>query len=668
MGTPLRVIIVEDSRDDTDLLLRQLRQGGFDPAWERVDTPAALRAALERQTWDLVLSDHAMPHFSATAALALLKECAVDLPFIIISGQMGEAAAVAAMKAGAHDYILKDNLTRLIPAIERELREAALRREQRQAEAALRESEARFRAIVEDQTDLIYRARADGALTFVNDAYCRYLGQTAETLIGRNVTPTIHPEDVGFVKRKRAALSAGNPMTTYWHRVVAPSGEIRWQQWTDRALYTRAGQLVEIQSVGQDITGRKRAELALKQRNEELLALNAIAAIIGQPFDLERLAHAILDKLIEVLDLDGGWVHLVEGAGDERSLQLAAQRGFPPAVLAAIQRIELDHDQPDLAAHGLDVVQFNLKIDQPEARPALTGALIASKDQALGMLGVFRRNERAFSGLQQQLLATIGHQFGVAADNARLAQQAAEIELLRELDRLRAELIANVSHELRTPLGLITISASTLLRDDVDFDRETQRGFLRDIEEEAGKLEKIVSNLLDLSRLQSGQMRLDRQPTDLGRLAAETLDTMRHQLARYRLECDFPPQPLMALTDPKRIEQVLRNLISNAIKYSPEAGKITLRGRASEIELVVQVSDQGLGIPAEDLERVFERFYRVEDERTHSIPGVGLGLAVCRGIIEAHGGRIWAESTLGAGSTFSFTLPVARRLDYTHSA
>jgi two-component system sensor histidine kinase VicK len=114
----------------------------------------------------------------------------------------------------------------------------------------------------------------------------------------------------------------------------------------------------------------------------------------------------------------------------------------------------------------------------------------------------------------------------------------------------------------------------------------------------------------------------------------------------------------VATVDPKRIEQVLRNLLSNAIKYSPEGGTITIQGRGEERQLLVRVSDQGIGIPSEDLERVFERFYRVENEITKTVRGVGLGLAVCQGIVKAHGGRIWVESTLGAGSTFSFTLPV----------
>jgi signal transduction histidine kinase len=261
-----------------------------------------------------------------------------------------------------------------------------------------------------------------------------------------------------------------------------------------------------------------------------------------------------------------------------------------------------------------------------------------------------------------QLLTAIGHQIGVATENVRLAEEASEIGILQELNRLRSELIANVSHELRTPLGLIKIFCSSLLMDDINFDREIQRKFLSHIDEEADRLETIVDNLLDVSRVESGRLRLDKRPTDVGQLATEIIEAIKLemdvQLTQHHLVHDFPSDPLVATVDPKRIEQVLRNLLNNAIKYSPEGGTIAVRGRGEEKQLLILVSDQGMGIPSEDQERVFERFYRVENEITRSVRGAGLGLPVCRGIVEAHGGRIWVESTLGVGSTFCFTLPV----------
>ena len=137
MGTPLRVLIVEDSEEDTLLIVRELKRGGFDPIHERVETAEAMKAALSRKTWDLILADYSMPHFSGLEALKLSKESGLDLPFIIVSGSIGEDVAVEAMKSGAHDYLMKNNLTRLIPAIQQELREAEVRRKLKESEKAL---------------------------------------------------------------------------------------------------------------------------------------------------------------------------------------------------------------------------------------------------------------------------------------------------------------------------------------------------------------------------------------------------------------------------------------------------------------------------------------------------------------------------------------------------
>jgi signal transduction histidine kinase len=258
----------------------------------------------------------------------------------------------------------------------------------------------------------------------------------------------------------------------------------------------------------------------------------------------------------------------------------------------------------------------------------------------------------------EQLLAAIGHQMGVAIENAQLAQEATEVEILREVDHFRSELIANVSHELRTPLGLISIFCTSLLMDDVTFDRDTQLEFLQGIEKQAGKLEGIVENLLDMERMESERLCLDKRPTDLAQIAHDLSRSFAEQYPNHTLTYHFSTEPFVVSVDPKRIEQVLRNLLSNALKYSPEGGEIRVEGRRDARQAVLQVSDSGIGIPAEEQARIFERFYRVDNELTRRVGGVGLGLAVCQGIVEAHGGRIWVESALGEGTTVYFSLPV----------
>ena len=424
------------------------------------------------------------------------------------------------------------------------------------------------------------------------------------------------------------------------------------------------------QALQAEIAERSRAEAEIQRRNQDLAALNMIATTIGQSVGLEQILNDTLASALQVLEIDGGWVQLLDDDG--LTLTLAADRGIPTLAGEEIKRIRLGESaggkRGEMApvieiADVLETVRHKISASRPDATFTLTGVPIQSKDKVLGVLGSISHGPRGLSPHRVQLLTTIGRQIGIAVENARLAQQAAEVKILREVDRLRSELIANVSHELRTPLGLIKISASSLLMEDAEFDRATERKFLHSVSEETTKLETIVEHLLDLGRIESGRLRLDKQPTDLERLVANAIKSMEALSTRHRLTGHFPAEPLVAAVDAKRIEQVLRNLLDNAIKYSPEGGTITVQAYADNAQILLAVSDEGIGIPAEEWERVFERFHRVENEITRRMRGAGLGLAVCQGIVEAHGGRIWVESQPGAGSTFCFTLPLRVRED-----
>ena len=210
MGIQLRVLIVEDQDDDALMLLRMLRRAGYDLTFERVDTAKALEAALDRQTWDIIIADYTLPKFNALAALAHVKERGLDLPFIIVSGSIGEDIAVAAMKAGAHDYIMKNNLARLIPAVERELREAEVRRARKRAEETLQENYQIMHAVFEGASDAIFVKDLQGRYVMINSAGAHVFGKSPEDVIGKDDAELFTAESVGqILEHDRQVLASG---------------------------------------------------------------------------------------------------------------------------------------------------------------------------------------------------------------------------------------------------------------------------------------------------------------------------------------------------------------------------------------------------------------------------------------------------------------------------
>jgi DNA-binding NtrC family response regulator len=193
----LYILIVEDSEDDTLLLMRELKRGGFKPVYQRVETSGAMKSALAERRWDLIVTDYTMPHFNALAALTVLKESGFDIPFIIVSGTIGEERAVAAMKAGAHDYLKKGELARLNPIIQRELREANIRQEQRMAGEMLREQERYFRTLIEYNSDILITLDSSGTILYTSPAFERSVGHTSAETDERAVFAIVHPDGLG---------------------------------------------------------------------------------------------------------------------------------------------------------------------------------------------------------------------------------------------------------------------------------------------------------------------------------------------------------------------------------------------------------------------------------------------------------------------------------------
>ncbi|MBZ0306838.1 MAG: PAS domain S-box protein [Anaerolineae bacterium] len=233
-----------------------------------------------------------------------------------------------------------------------------------------------------------------------------------------------------------------------------------------------------------------------------------------------------------------------------------------------------------------------------------------------------------------------------------------DISNFRKADEMKNIFISVISHELKTPVALIKGYAETLRREDAHWDKNAYQEALTVITEEADRLKELIDNLLAATKLQAEGMKLSLSDVRLDKMVEQAVERFRTQSDVHTLELDFPVKFPCVLADETRLRQVVDNLLSNAIKYSPEGGTIHVRGEATPDQVKISVSDEGVGIRPDKLERVFDRFYRVDDDLTRSTQGTGLGLYLARAVVEAHGGRIWAESEPGQGSTFSFTLPV----------
>ena len=234
-----------------------------------------------------------------------------------------------------------------------------------------------------------------------------------------------------------------------------------------------------------------------------------------------------------------------------------------------------------------------------------------------------------------------------------------DITLEKELEQIKSQLLSTVSHELRTPLASIKGFATTLLRQDVEWDEDSRREFLSIIDEESDRLSELIGNLLDMSRIEAGELPVEPEPTDLQPIIRDTAAEFQMMTGDHRIEVDLPQDLPLVMADPRRTRQVLRNLVENAVKYSPGGGEIRIEARSQQGELHVSVGDTGIGIDADQMDRIFDRFYQVDSASTRKVGGSGLGLAISKAIVEAHGGAIWVDSQPGVGSTFHVTLPLA---------
>lgn len=259
---------------------------------------------------------------------------------------------------------------------------------------------------------------------------------------------------------------------------------------------------------------------------------------------------------------------------------------------------------------------------------------------------------------QLHLLESLVNQVALAIERTRLSEEAQKAHVLAETERMRNAILSSVSHDLRTPLATITGAASSLAEEQRALDPAARRELSRSIYREADRLDRLLKNLLDMMRIEAGAVQLNKDWHPLDEVVGAALARLEGRLREHTINTAFPPDLPLVLVDGVLLEQVLINLVENAVKYAPRGSVIDLSASASDREVIVEVGDRGPGLPPGEEQRIFDKFYRAKPAQEG---GVGLGLTICRGIVEAHGGRIWAENRSGGGALFRFTIPLPDR-------
>ena len=411
----------------------------------------------------------------------------------------------------------------------------------------------------------------------------------------------------------------------------------------------------------------------LDARNRALSTLTRIATSANEPGSLDELLERSLAITMEHAGMEAGAIRLF----DERREKLVPAAGcgafstYPCRDKStALGECPCAH----VAGTGEPFSGSSSLLSRKTLRDCLakdfgTVAIvpIESPTGIEGVLYLGTRDGVAPDEERMKALTTIGSQMGAAIENRRLTRDLAKTQAQGEIDALKSEFMSSVSHELRTPLGFIRGYVSTLLRDDHDGTPDTKREFLEIVEEESEKLAILIDDLVDASKLHSGNLDLNPCSVRVSEIIEPTLSKLKKSLPHQRIDVRVPPEEPDVWADRWRVEQVLHNLIDNALKYS-HGKPVNVDVDPGDTHVLITVRDEGSGIAREDALRIFEPFYRGATADHHSSRGSGLGLTICRGIVEAHGGKIWVETDCDVGATFKFTLPIAPAPDRSDSS
>ncbi|HEU4594002.1 MAG TPA: PAS domain S-box protein [Pyrinomonadaceae bacterium] len=538
------------------------------------------------------------------------------------------------------------------------------------AEAEMRESELRYRALADAMPQIVWTTRADGYTDYYNRRWFEYTGMTFEQTEGWGFQPVLHPDDVEHTLRTWATcVQTGEPYRIEYRFRRASDGQYRWHLGRAEPLRDAAGQIVKWFGTATDIHDQKEAE-------ERLRFLAEAGALLASTLDYEatlaRLARlgvtALADYcLIDVVEDDASVRRVATAHADPALEELTAGlRKFPPDPRRGVgvaEALRTGHTQTftHLDEERLRTVTVGGEHAALLRRLGLKSYMsvpLVSRGRIIGAITFAHTGtERAYTPTEVSFAEELARHAAIAIDNARLYGRA------REVNRAKDEFLATLSHELRTPLTPI-IGWTHMIRSGHISQRDAEQG-LRVIDKNSQALSRLINDLLDMSSILSGKMRIERASVELASVVREAVETTRPLAESRGVSFDVAlcegAASLNINGDRTRLVQVFWNLLNNAVKFSPAGGTVRVECRSDEGAGRVEVSDDGTGIPEEFLPHVFERFRQADGSTTRAHGGLGIGLALVKSFVEAHGGSVSAASDgEGRGSRFIVSLPLAR--------
>lgn len=627
MSTPIRILIIEDSDNDKELLLLELRRGGYNPEYLCVETAEDMNDALDQHQWDIIISDYSMPRFSGIAALRIVKDRKLDIPFILISGTIGEEVAVQAMKEGANDYMMKGSIKRLIPAIERELNDAEVRRQRIRAEEALHKNEAMLSLILNSIPQSIFWKDENSIYLGCNKVFAKEAGfEDPSQLIGKSDfdLPWSRKESEAYRKDDREVIETQEPKIHIIETQHQYDGKQVWIDTTKIPLKDIYNTGYGVLGIYEDITVQKKAQEALKESELRFRILAESSPVGIFTTDARGLTTYVNPRWCEISGLNykeamgNGWFKAVHPA-DRESLTFNWQQN----TLAMA---------PSKAEYRF--------VHHSGTESWVIGQAVPQTDDAGNLKGYI----------------------GTTTDISERKKMEADLifskEKAEESDRLKTAFLHNISHEIRTPLNSI-VGFSRLISDP-DTPSEDRERFTDIIERSNEQLLSIIADIVNIATIEAGQEKIQENEVDVNSLCKLVYDQFRKNAEKQNVSLAFSTyfndNKASIITDGVKLTQALSNLIGNALKFTKQ-GSVSFGYSLKENRLEFFVQDTGIGIAPEMHQEIFKRFRQVESSVTRKFGGSGLGLAISKSNIELLGGQIWVESEMGKGAKFFFTIP-----------